>query len=753
MWHPLRTVLLKGDSEVASSLTDLLHATLRTIVLVTGGTCLLWYITASVTDWWGEAIEKIFLLLVAISIVALGTWYLLPRRMFAAHAIWALGSTGVMIFAVYLFRRPEAALFLVLLPLMAVITTGWLAGLAATGLVAVLAVYSQPLFGFHFQPSYRLALTACSAAVGLLGWAAMRSVLNVAYWALNAYEKGQEQVAEAMQQRAELKQVHQDLIQANRELARLSNQLKAMHRIAEEARRAKEEFVANVSHELRTPLNMIIGFSEVILRAPETYGGRIPKALLADLAVIYRNAEHLSELVDDVLDLSRLEADQMALTKELVEFREIVEAAVTAVRPLLSSKGLYLRVDIPEDLPPVFCDQTRIREVLLNLLSNAGRFTDRGGVEVRVRQEGHDLLVSVSDTGRGIPPEHMDKLFQPFQQLDGSIRRRYGGTGLGLSISKRFIELHGGQIWVESREGVGTTFYFRLPLETPLPISASGERYTRSLIAGWEFLGRLHPSKAPAPTPRPRLVVVEQGDALQRLASRYLGDVEVVAVNELKEALHILAQTPAQALLVNTVSVGQALEDLRWTATLPEEMPVIICSIPGVHEAAVALGVSDYLVKPVSRETLLGALERLGLWSGTVLIVDDEPDALHLFGRILASRGNGYRVLQARDGQEALEIIRERRPDVILLDLVMPTMDGFRLLEIRSQDKTLRDIPVIVVSARDPAGQRITSNVLAVTRRNGLSAQQLLASIGFFLSGVGMSARLSGPKRPEVSPE
>ena len=171
----------------------------------------------------------------------------------------------------------------------------------------------------------------------------------------------------------------EDLASANVQLARLNQLAQGMRHAAEDARRAKEEFVANVSHELRTPPNMIVGFSEMMLQAPQTYGKKIPSALLADLAVIQRNSQHLSSLIDDVLDLSQIEVGKMALTKERVAFQEVVQAAVTAVRPLFDSKGLHLKTEVPGDLPLVFCDRTRIREVVLNLLSNAGRFTEHGG--------------------------------------------------------------------------------------------------------------------------------------------------------------------------------------------------------------------------------------------------------------------------------------------------------------------------------------------------------------------------------------
>jgi len=550
-------------------------------------------------------------------------------------------------------------------------------------------------------------------------------VHKVVYRAWDYYERAQRLLEEARDRQVELGQALDDLAEANLQYARLNTIAQGLRRAAEEARTAKEQFVANVSHELRTPLNMIIGFSEMVLREPQAYGNNVPPTLLADLAVIQRNAAHLSELIDDVLDLSQVEADQMALTKENVDFHELVEAVKVAVRPLFDSKGLRLQTDVPKDLPPVFCDRTRIREVLLNLLSNAGRFTERGGVQVRAWQEEDDLVVCVADSGPGIAPEDVDRLFQPFQQLDGSIRRRYGGTGLGLSISKRFVELHGGKIWIESEAGAGATIFFRLPFAPRLPV---GAEYQRGLNPTWEFLQRTYPPRVPATVIRPRFVVLEEGDALRHLVTRYLDGVEVVPVTSLEEAARELSQTPGDALLVNDVSVAGALERLE-TVPLPYSVPVVVCSIVGLHESAAAMGVSDYLIKPISRDGLLESLDRLDPNARTVLIVDDEPETLRLFRRMLTSSGRDYRVLRARDGQEAMNILRSQRPDVVLLDLIMPKMDGFQLLEAKSQDPDLSNIPVIVISARDPAGHPIVSKAVAIMRESGLSAQNLLTYI------------------------
>jgi CheY-like chemotaxis protein len=435
----------------------------------------------------------------------------------------------------------------------------------------------------------------------------------------------------------------------------------------------------------------------------------------------------------------------MALTREYVSLEETIDAAMTAVRPLFDSKGLYLRKAMPERRCTVFCDRTRIQEVLLNLLSNAGRFTERGGVCVHVQPQEKEIVVSVSDTGTGIATRDQSKLFQPFHQVDGSIRRRYGGTGLGLSISKRFIELHGGKIWVESEQGVGTTFHFSLPAEQP-----TGEGFARWLMPNWEYVQRTRRSQAPRPVVRPCFVVLDGGGALQRLLARYLDDVEILPVTDLDEALDELSRVPARALLINESSVSRALEVLGACTALPNDVPVIVCSVPGLSEFSTAIGVSDRLVKPISREMLLQVLEGLGVSEGTVLIVDDEPDALQLFGRMLSGSEHDYRVLLARDGEEAIGVLEQYRPDVILLDLVMPNMDGFQFLEKRRGDAAWAEIPVIVVSARDPAGQPIVSSALAVTRGGGLSVHQLLTGIEALSKALSTTAPAGDPMSPGI---
>lgn len=657
-------------------------------------------------------------------LLAVAIWLLLLWQPWASGWLGIAGLIALITIAEQTLAIPGLLSLLSIPVVLATAAYGLAAGSATAGVVTLLLL---------LNPN-RATIAPGENLVALLAiWgtaAAMIAVLfpmrHLARWAWQYYELANQRLEEARDRKAELEQALDDLAHTNVQLTRLNLLAQGLRQMAEDARTAKEEFVANVSHELRTPLNMIIGFSETILQSPQTYGDHIPPQLLADLAVIHRNAEHLSALINDVLDLGQIDADQMALTKEHVRFTEIVEDAITAVRPLLEAKGLYLVKEVEEGLPPVFCDRTRIREVLLNLLSNAGRFTDQGGIRLTVCRQSNTLLVSIADTGNGIATADLPKLFQPFQQLDRSIRRRHDGTGLGLSISKRFIELHGGQIWVESTVGIGTTFFFRLPLEVPAPLSSGSMRW---LTPDWDYLQRTPVRIKPKIAITPRFVVLEQGSSLQRLLNRYWNEAEVVAVTEVEQAVAELQRVPTQALLVNAVPVSKALRHLANAPRLPNNTPAIVCSMPDASDAGAGYGASERLVKPVARQELLDALQRLDVSTGTILVVDDEPDALQLFGRMLVSAGRDYRVLQARDGQEAMHILREHRPDAILLDLVMPNLDGFQFLDLRSQDASLGVIPVVIISAQDRSGQPVVSSMLAVTQEQGLSAQRLLTGI------------------------
>ncbi len=583
----------------------------------------------------------------------------------------------------------------------------------------------------------QLVVSAVIWGTFVVAWLSVRPMSMAVRWSWHSHERARRQLATALDTQAELKQAVRDLADTSVQAARLHQLLGAARRAAEEAERAKAEFVANVSHELRTPLNMIIGFAEMIIEAPATYGARLPPALLADVAAIHRNSQHLASLINDVLDISQVEAQRMTLSREWLPLAEIVEAAVLAVKPLFDSRGLYLHVDVPADLPLVFCDRTRVRQVLLNLLNNAARFTDKGGVTIEGRCDEEQALVTVTDTGPGIAEADLRNLFEPFRQLDGGVRRQ-GGSGLGLSISRSFVELHGGRMGVRSQLGEGASFWFALPLAAPQPDAESFARWIRT-----EWEPRRHSSLTPKPRVVPRIVILEPQRGLQEIVGRYLNGVEIVPVSTVEEARQRVAAEPAQLLLIGAESPEQASAWAEALRDTPYATPVIACTLP-THSAS-ALGAAGYLTKPVTRTQLGQAIDDLGIPVQSVLVVDDDPETLQLLGRILSSPPRCCRTLQASSGQEALELLRARRPDLLLLDLIMPGMDGFAVLAEKARDPDLRDIPVLILSAQDPTGQSVVAPSFLATRGGGLSLPDLLRC------ALAVSEILVVPRPPPVA--
>jgi signal transduction histidine kinase/CheY-like chemotaxis protein len=645
---------------------------------------------------------------------SLGSWFIIVIvvSIIFASTFW-LSSNFTLLFT---FLPVALAAALISLP-----ASGWIA------LVETIIT----IFLFFVTQAGGIAVFAGSITAVWLMYAIMAVVYipvsDVSHWVGDYFNSEKLLLEEARSQRAELEQTNQDLSDAYQQLARLNNQTQNLRRLAEDARAAKEQFVANVSHELRTPLNMIIGYTDNIMQNPSLYGKKIPNGLLADLAVIQRNAEHLSHLINDILDLSQIETGKMALTKELVHFPDIIEFTVSAVQPLYKLKGLFLETELQPDLPDIYCDPIRIQEVLLNLVSNAGRFTDTGGIRIKAWQEDNNLIVSVSDTGPGIATEDLNRLFVPFEQLDSSIRKQYGGTGLGLVISKRFIEMHDGNIWVESKKGEGTTFTFKIPITIQNPPVITDE--TRWINPYMPYEQRLRLPRIPKLNDRPSYLVVENGDSFHNILKRYMGDVDIHRAEDMQKATHQLELHPVLALLTNIPSIRSILGELGDINPMNPDTPIIACSIPGLDKLNSQLNVADILVKPISGSQLIAALERLNIFSGTILIADDDPDALQLFGRILSTSKYSYRIRLARDGEEVLNILKECHPEAIFLDLAMPNISGYQLLGERSERSELADIPIIVISARDAYDHPIVSDMFLVTQKGGFSIRQLLTCI------------------------
>lgn len=670
-------------------------------------------------------------------LLAAGLLLLLQRLNYLAAAWAAVLISFAILWSFLALLSLEIVASLFFLPCaLAVLAISRRAGLATAIGISLFLLWCPPAF-LPLQAVARYGIILASWAVVGLFWLTLNPLLSTVQWAWSGYQHSLALLEESRATQVQLSQALEDLSGMNTQLTHLNRLAQNLRQVAEEERALKQQFVANVSHELRTPLNMIIGFSEMMAEARRNYGVTLPPAMQADLAVVLRNSQHLSSLVDDILDLSQIEAGEMALTRERSSLEDIIQAAMEAVRPLFESKNLSLKLELAEQpLPLVLCDRVRIREVVLNLLSNAGRFTEKGGVTIRVQTLEKQVRVGVQDTGPGISPADQERLFQPFHQVEASIQRRRGGTGLGLSISKRFVELHAGRMWVESNLGAGTTFFFSLPVEPDLPLEAGALRWIDRYGAYTERARPLaiRPSAAP-----PRIVVYEKGELLGRILRRYLEPVDIASWDSLNAALVDLEQNPAQALLINTEHVNETLHELEKHPRFHSGLPVLVCSMPDAAVFQRDARVAGHLVKPVLKDTLLAALDNLGSPVQTILLVDDEPDILQLFRRILLSAGKGYQVLRAENGKQALEIIAQKRPDVIFLDLAMPEMDGAQFLAARDQDAALLEIPVILISARDPnaelsvtgQGSPVETEALAITLKGGLSVQQLLEYVRF----------------------
>ena len=451
-----------------------------------------------------------------------------------------------------------------------------------------------------------------------------------------------------------------------------------------EVDRLKSQFLANMSHELRTPLNSIIGFARVILKGID---GPITDLQQQDLTAIFNSGQHLLGLINDILDLSRIEAGKMDLTFDEVNVSDLIASVMSTAVGLVKDKPIELRSEIEEGLPLVRADAMRIRQVLINFLSNAAKFSEEGEIVVKAMLDepakGQPYVtVSVIDTGPGISKEDQEKLFQPFSQVDASLTRKVGGSGLGLSICHHLIQMHNGLIGVHSTTGKGSTFYFSIPVVQNKPKS-----------------DRLEAERV--------ILAIDDDPQIISLYERYLQPkgFHVIGLNNPAKAKERATQLKPFAITLDIMMPGydgwQVLTDLKLD---PEtrNIPVIVCSIVEEEEKGFSLGAADYLVKPIIEDDLLASLDRLN-GDGSireVLVIDDDPNDLSLLGKMLTEQGR-YKAILAEGGPTGWNIIKSKTPHAIVLDLFMPEMDGFSILEKLRKDAKLRALPVVVVTGAD----------------------------------------------------
>lgn len=536
-------------------------------------------------------------------------------------------------------------------------------------------------------PRFGDGQTALTAGLDLLTLVAVGAAVSYTARRVGGRIDAAERAREAALADARTARVAAEL--ASAELRDANHELLAARDAADASSRAKSQFLANMSHELRTPLNAVIGYTELLTDTAEEEGR---PEFLPDLAKIHAAGKHLLTLINDILDLSRIEAGRVTLAPETVDLPALVAGVGTTIRPLVEKNANVFRVECPAAVGAVHADPTRVRQCLYNLLSNAGKFTEGGEVRLDVTREeraGADWVVfRVRDTGIGMTPEQLGRIFVPFEQADLTTTRKYGGTGLGLTITRKLARMMGGDVRVESEAGRGTQFTLELPVQ---PVAAPAAAPP--------------PAAPPRPAPGNTVVVVDDDPVVLDILTRYLtGEgYKVVTVDRGEDAVRVCREVRPAAVTLDVmmpeVDGWSVLAALKADPELAG-IPVIMLTIVEDRNLGHALGAADYLFKPVDPERLLTTVRRYAAARrGLALMVEDDAATREIFRRMLES--DGWAVAEAANGREALACVERSRPGLIMLDLMMPEMDGFEFLTELQRHPEWRSIPVMVVTARD----------------------------------------------------
>lgn len=514
-----------------------------------------------------------------------------------------------------------------------------------------------------------------------------------------------------------------------------------------EVDRLKTNFLAAMSHELRTPLNSIIGFSRVILKGID---GPLTDMQEQDLNTIYDSGKHLLGLVNDILDQAKIEAGKMELSFGYFKLDDVIKSVMSSAIGLTRDKTIQLNTEIADDLPEVYGDEFRTRQILLNLVSNAAKFTREGSVSVAafpVMEDDQELIqVSVTDTGIGIAEKDMPLLFEAFQQVDNSLTREVEGTGMGLPLAKSLTELQGGRIWVESEVEIGSTFSFTVPLHPPAaddpeddtaPADASAAGSVGALSPNGSGSARDASPADDAPPSGTVIIAVEDDPAVIALYRQYLAAerMSLIGVTDAEHAEEMVIQHRPVAVLLDVNMPNRdgwsVLENLKADPDT-RDIPVIVCSINADPERCAHLGAAAYLLKPFTKAQLIETLRNLEAapTTQTILLVDDVPESVRIYREALLAQ-NGYHVIQANDGREALDILHQPQPiDLVILDLRMPDVDGFAVVQSMRSEPRTAEIPVLVLTAEDiTSDERSRLEAIDIYRKDDLDETGLLARV------------------------
>ena len=476
-----------------------------------------------------------------------------------------------------------------------------------------------------------------------------------------------------------------------------------------------------MSHELRTPLNAIIGYSEMLIEDAEDEN----EDFIPDLDKINNSGKHLLGLINDILDLSKVESGKMELFIEEFDLKKIIEEVEATIKPLVEKNGNKLVVEYKTDIEKISADLTKMRQILLNLLSNSAKFTKDGTITISVvssKFKEHAVDFNISDTGIGMTPDQVDKVFKPFTQADEKTTRKFGGTGLGLTITKMFAEMMGGDINLKSKEGEGTTFTVTIPTKVSDPKKQDIVQNTEitNVDSGYTVL------------------VIDDDDNAQDMMRKFLEkqNVSILQAKSGEDGLKLAAEYMPDAITLDVMmpemdgwEVLTALQSNEAT----KNIPVIMLTMADEPDIGFSLGATDYLTKPVNWDQLSSILNRHKIESDSqsILIVEDDETTREMLKKSLAS--NDFKVRIAKNGKEGLDKVKESKPGLVLLDLMMPEMDGFEFAEKLRENKDWLDIPVVVITAKDLTSEdhnRLKGNVEAIMQKGSYSKKQLLSEVG-----------------------
>ena len=507
--------------------------------------------------------------------------------------------------------------------------------------------------------------------------------------------------------------------EARKRLEEKNTELLDSQKAAEAANEAKSTFLANMSHELRTPLNAIIGYSEMLIEDAEDEN----EDFIPDLDKINSSGKHLLGLINDILDLSKVESGKMELYIEEFDLRKVIDEIEATIKPLVEKNSHSVVVDYKTDIITMNADITKIRQILLNLLSNASKFTKEGQITIKVEDsksidDAIDFVVT--DTGIGMTQAQVDKVFQPFTQADEKTTRKFGGTGLGLTITKMFSEMMGGAIGLESEEGKGTTFTVTIPVEVvEKRVESDGLKQEVATDADYTIL------------------VIDDDPNAQDMMKKFLQKQNYVIIQATngEEGLQLAAKHKPDLITLDVMMPemdGWEVLAALQANDVTKNIPVIMLTMADEPDIGYSLGATDYLTKPVDWGRLSEILKNHEIESGSqsILIVEDDETTRDMLKKSLEN--NEYKVRTAHNGKEGLEKVEQGKPGLILLDLMMPEMDGFEFSEKLRQNKEWLDIPVVVITAKDLTKEdhaRLSGNVETIMQKGSYSKKELMTEV------------------------